>query len=146
MCSWVLVAARAWMRLCGCWKLGGGESVAVCCRAVCVFALCVVSCVWEAQRGWCMPSPAACTETLGETGEPRHHHVERAGAYTISALPLRRFNTLFEVDYFLTVFYSQRRSSSTSTLPYLLRPGWDMFGSSPELKEEAALPGLGLVA
>ena len=105
--------------------------------------LCVVSCVWEAQRGWCMPSPAACTETFGETGEPRHHHVERAGAYTISALPLRRFNTLFEVDYFLTVFYSQRRSSSTSTLPYLLRPGWDMFGSSPELKEEAALPSLG---
>ena len=84
MCSWVLVAARAWMRLrmleAGWWRVGGGVFS---CR-VCVCALCGVSCVWEAQRGWCMPSPAACTETFGETGEPRHHlAVERAGAYVI---------------------------------------------------------------
>ena len=44
---------------------------------------------------------------------------------------------LFEVNYILAVFYfySQRRVHPPHTYyALLLRPGWDLFGSSPELK------------
>ena len=88
-------------------------------------------------------------KSVGETGEPRHHYVERAGAYVFS---LCRCDALLalrgELQHGDLLLAAPFILSSRLLLPYLLRPGWDpvRFGPRTQIRGRPSQSRVGCAA